>query len=115
MVSYFLFLVESVFSFFFFLNLTFFLVESAVSLFFSKNLSFINSHLRSSVADLFLFQLGGYSNGHGYSTRNCFVWNAINERHEDIGIHLTHPHYIGDFTRLPADAKILSTCRLDGN
>ena len=124
-----------------------------------KDNSLLILTIKNKILDFF-FKLGGQSNNHGYSTRNWFVWNPINERHEDLSIYLTHPHMageasikpnqsvkpcriflmgsffksgktkistsclliffimntnLGDFTRIPADAKILSTCRLDGN
>lgn len=56
--------------------------------------------------------MGGYSNIHSLSTRNLFMWNPINERHEDIGLNLVHPHYNGDCTIMPADAKVLIGCIL---
>ena len=56
--------------------------------------------------------MGGYSNIHSLSTRNLFMWNPINERHEDIGLNLVHPHHHGDCTIMPADAKVLLGCLL---
>ena len=60
-------------------------------------------------------QLGGQTNRHGISSRNWYMWNHISERHEDYSLYLTHPHFLGDFTRIPEDAEILKTCRTDGN
>ena len=57
--------------------------------------------------------MGGYSNRYGLSTRNLYMWNPINERHEDIGLNLVHPHHNGDCTIMPADAKVLRGCILE--
>ena len=56
--------------------------------------------------------MGGYSNITSISTRNLFMWNPINERHEYIGLNLVHPHHHGDCTIMPADAKVLIGCIL---
>ena len=57
--------------------------------------------------------MGGYSNRYSFSTRNLYMWNPINERHEDIGLNLVHPHHNGDCTVMPADAKVLRGCILE--
>ena len=56
--------------------------------------------------------MGGHSNRYSFSTRNLYMWNPINERHEDIGLNLVHPHHNGDCTVMPADAKVLRGCIL---
>ena len=62
-----------------------------------------------------MLKLGGHTNRHGISRRNWYVWNQLNQRYEDYSLNMEHPHYEGDFTRIPEDSKILKTCRLDGN
>ena len=59
-----------------------------------------------------MFKMGGRTSTHGFSARNLYAWNPINERHEDIGLTLVHPHFEGDCTTLPADANILKGCSL---
>ena len=72
----------------------------------------LHSFMGLTVNNILFIKMGGNTNRHGFSTRNLFMWNPINERHEDIGLNLVHPHFHGDCTIIPADANVLKGCSL---
>jgi len=58
------------------------------------------------------FIMGGYTNGHGNSKRNWFVYNPENKRFEDLSGSMMYEHAgQSDFTRIPQDALALKDCK----
>ena len=45
--------------------------------------------------------------------RNWYVWNPRDNRYEDFGLYMYRPHYHGAFTRIPEDAMVLRTCKIN--
>ena len=45
--------------------------------------------------------------------RNWYVWNPHDDKFVDYGLHMLRGHMQGAFTRIPEDAMILRTCKIN--
>ena len=64
------------------------------------------------IRDINYVQLGGWNNGHAWSTRSALFWNVINERYEDIGYNTGRIDRHGEWARVPDDSYIFRTCSI---
>ena len=58
------------------------------------------------------YQVGGWTEKHGYHARTWWMWNPITYKFVDQSISMIRQHCGGDWTRIPEDAWVLRSCSL---